>query len=553
VSFLRNSTRDYIDRGNEYFTQGDYGEALKCYRKALCLDKTLSVAYFNIANILAIQSKFYPAEQHYKYAIRYKRDFPEAFNNLGNVLREQGKLSEAYEAYKKALFFKCDYFEAYNGLGNVLQSEGNIEDAINSYRKAIDLNPKYQIAKSNLLLCLNYSSNIKLQNIYEEHTKLAESIEKSVKRFKRTNPINKIKDKIRIGYLSPDFRRHSVGYFIRPIIECHNRDDFVVFAYSDVITRDTFTDEIERMSDHFIDCARFNENELYQKICDDKIDILFDLAGHSGYNRLTIFAMKPAPIQITWIGYPNTTGLKTMDYRIVDEITDPIGMTESINSEKLLRMPYCFLCYSPPKDAPIVEKAPFLKNGFITFGSFNNLSKINDFTVDLWSKVLHLRNDSKMLIKSKTFIDKGVRDRFLKRFQERGIDESRLILMPHVKSFREHLDVYNSIDIALDCYPYNGTTTTFEALFMGVPVITLSGNSHVSRVGMSILTNLFIEGLIAKNSDEYIKISSNLISNPDIIISLRKALRGILMNSILVDKMAFTRQLEEMLKKIILT
>lgn len=541
----------YIDTGNQHFLRGQYKEALKLYRKVLSLDRNVAVAYYNIANILALESKFNSAERHYKEALKYKPNFPEALNNLGNVLKEQGKLSDAFMSYQEAIKLRGDYFEAYNGLGNVLQAEGRIDEAIAAYKRAIELNPDYHIASSNLLLALNYSSDISPQEIFQEHVKIASSIENRNKyRFAKNNVIKK-RDKIKVGYVSPDFRRHSVGYFIIPVFECHNRDIFEVFCYSDVRNQDTFTESIKKASDYFFDCVEMTDEALYSQIRAHEIDILFDLAGHSGYNRLTMFSMRPAPIQITWIGYPNTTGLKTMDYRIVDHYTDPIGMTEFLNSEQLIRMPECFLCYSPPTNPPEVVDAPFKKNGFITFGSLHNLSKINDFTINLWAKSLNIHRDSKMIIKSKTLIDDKVRERFIKRFKERGIDENRLILMPYIKSYKEHLEIYNLIDISLDCFPYNGTTTTFESLLMGVPVVSLAGNSHVSRVGMSILTNLALKEFVAKSEEEFFSVISHLLSRPNHLSNIRNNLRRILMNSNLTNKKNFTNNLEKLLMELL--
>ena len=287
--------------------------------------------------------------------------------------------------------------------------------------------------------------------------------------------------------------------------------------------------------------------EVYDLIVGHCLDILVDLAGHSGYNRLRVFAKRAAPVQITYLGYPNTTGLDTMDYRIVDPFTDPKGLTDPFYTEKLIRMRRCFLCYAPPHDAPDIGPPPFVNNGYITFGSLNNLAKLNDFTLDLWSKVLMEVTDSRLLIKSKALNDCEVRDRLLARFKKRGIAPDRLEFIGFIRDQRTHLETYNLIDIALDPFPYNGTTTTFEALYMGVPVVTLAGNTHASRVGHSILSNLALEELVASSREGFIAKAINLSTDKQRLQSLRSSLRARLLNSHLTDKRGFTREIEGLL------
>ena len=542
---MSQETDQIIELGNRAFIEGNLEGALRYYRKALCIDRCCAVAYYNIANILAIQSRFDPAERHYRQALEITPHWPEALNNLANVLKELGKNSEAMKLYQDALTINPLLSEAHNGLGSVYQSEGMIDRAIFHYRKALEINPDYAVAHSNLLLALNYSADYSPAQVFNEHKRYAKSFESSpTKGSLRPCGAKRLK----IGYVSPDFRRHSVGYFIEPLLECHDRAAFEVFCYSDVTAPDAITERLRSYVEHWFDTHLLTDPELYDLISGHRLDILIDLAGHSGYNRLGVFAKRAAPIQITYLGYPNTTGLKSMDYRIVDVFTDPEGLTDHYYSEQLIRMRQCFLCYAPPNDAPDVGPPSFVNNGYITFGSLNNLAKLNDLTLDIWAKVLLETRDSRLLIKSKALNDNNVKERLMERFKKRGIAPERLELIGFIKAQRAHLETYNLIDIALDPYPYNGTTTTFEALYMGVPVVTLAGNTHASRVGLSILSNLGLEELVASNSGEFIVKAVGISQDKDRLKLLRSSLRRRILDSHLTDKRGFTREIETLLQ-----
>lgn len=544
----RLSVEHYIGKGNNHFVDGDLDKALMCYRRALALDRDCAVAYYNIANILAIQSKFRVAERHYREALAIVPQWPEALNNLANVLKEQGKITEAGDCYKRALELNPALADAYNGLGILYQVESRIEEAIEAYKEALRLNPNHTIAHSNLLLALNYSDRFSQNYIFEEHKRYGDRLRQLYNCLKPHNALSYPVDrKIRIGYVSPDFRRHSVGYFIAPVLEHHSRDRFYVVCYSDVVNPDSVTMRLRGYVDKWVNTGTITDLDLAREIAKDQIDILIDLAGHSGYNRLSVFAMRPATVQISWLGYPNTTGLEEVDFRIVDPLTDPVGITDQFYTEKLLRMPKAFLCYEPPEDAPKVQKPPCISNKFVTFGSLNNIAKMSETTLRVWTEVLKNCEGSRLLLKSKVLNDSTVRQRLLRRFASYGIAEERIITITYKQTFSEHLDTYNQIDIALDTFPYNGTTTTFEALFMGTPVITLAGNCHASRVGLSILTNLGLRELIAYNEKDFIEKAINLHRNVQAIADFKGVLRNRLVESPLCDKVGFTRDFEGLL------
>jgi predicted O-linked N-acetylglucosamine transferase (SPINDLY family) len=285
-------------------------------------------------------------------------------------------------------------------------------------------------------------------------------------------------------------------------------------------------------------------------IHEDKIDILIDLAGYTANNRIPIFTFKPAPVQVTWIGYPATTGLSAMDYKAIDSYTDPPGMTEQFYTEKLIRLPESYLCYLPYRDSPDILDLPCLKAGHITFGSFNNLSKTSERVIETWSQILTLVPNSHLIMKTFSLSDAMVCNYVMEKFNQKGINSNKISLLPIDLSTKSHLDKYNRIDIGLDTFPYNGTTTACEALWMGVPVITLSGKTHASRVGVSLLSNVGHKELIANAQEDYIEIAVKLAHDRERLLSLRRGLRDRMAQSPLTDAKRFTANLEKSYREI---
>ncbi|MCP4628069.1 MAG: glycosyltransferase, partial [bacterium] len=299
--------------------------------------------------------------------------------------------------------------------------------------------------------------------------------------------------RLRIGYVSPDFCWHSVAYFIEPVIAAHNRNACEIYCYSAVKRPDDVTVRIKGAADVWRDIYEISNERVAEMVRADRIDILVDLTGHTAGNCLKVFARKPAPVQVTWIGYPNTTGLSSVDYRITDNYADPGDDDEQLYTEKLVRMPQTFLCYRPYDRFPDVGPLPSVHAGFVTFGSFNNLSKINMEVVALWAGILQKVSGSQLLLKSSQLEDRETKARFEQYFADYGITHDRLLFVGQDQDWVNHLDLYNRVDIALDPFPYNGTTTTCEALWMGVPVVALKGDRHSGRVGVSLLSNIGLE------------------------------------------------------------
>ncbi len=421
-----------------------------------------------------------------------------------------------------------------------------MEGAIASYRNALAIQPDYPTAYSNLLLALNYlpgKSQVELfQTALKFESTLADDAPQSQRSFRNSREKDRV---LRIGYVSPDFRMHSVAHFTRQLIGAHNRDQVEVFCYANVIKQDEITNELQMQADHWLSIVGMTDEDVADRIREQSIDILVDLAGHTADNRLAVFARKPAPVQATWLGYPATTGLAEMDYRLTDAIADPPGDADRWYTEKLIRLPHGFLCYQTDESHPPVAACPRLEQGHITFGSFNSLPKITPDVVRIWSRILKAIPDARLILKAKAFAYAPTRARYLQEFHQQGIAPDRLDLLGLIPGRGNHLSTYSRIDIGLDSFPYNGTTTTCEALWMGVPVICLCGDRHAGRVGASIMYQVNLPELVADSEDDYFDLACSLAADRQRLAVLRETLRAKMRASRLMDTEQFSRSLEK--------
>ncbi len=531
--------------GIAYKKRGALDEAISCYRRSLDINPQYADAAYNLGIACKDGGDFDGAILSYQKALNIRPDYAEAYNNMGIVYQSQGKLDLAISCYEKALDINPDLPEAYNSMGNAYQDQGGLDEAMFCYREALTVRPDYASAHSNLLFSLLHRGSIDPVRVSSEHKEWARRHAASLATAIRPHLNDISPDRpIRIGYVSPDFRLHSVAYFVEPLLSGHDRSQFEIFCYSDVSVADSTTDRLRGMADCWRDVFTMPDIQLAEQVRKDGIDILVDLAGHTSRNRLLMFAQKPAPLQVTYIGYPHTTGLATMDYRITDSLADPDGMTDHLYTEKLIRLPRSFLCYRPPEDAPEVSVVPFEEKGFITFGSFNNRSKITMETVALWSRILDAVPGSRLVLKSRSFQDIGTQDLLREQFSERGLSSGRIRFHGYSASTYEHLELYSEIDIGLDTIPYNGTTTTCEALWMGVPVVVLAGKSHASRVGVSLLTNIGLTDLVALSIDDYCAKVAELAGDRERLVGIRKSLRSMMAASPMMDARGHAGSLE---------
>ncbi|HUV49877.1 MAG TPA: tetratricopeptide repeat protein [Anaerolineae bacterium] len=541
---------DYAEAHNNLgialIKQGRLEEAAASYRKAIIIKPDYAEAHSNLGNALKEQERLEEAAASYRNALTIKPDFAEAHNNLGNALIEQGRLEEAAASYRKALIIKPDYAEAHNNLGNALIERGQLEEATASYRKALIIKPDYAEAHSNLLRNLNYFPNISGEDIYNESIKWDQQHAKTLLRKEPVYANIKEKErKLRIGYVSPDFRTHSVAYFFEPLIKAHNKENVEVYCYSNVMKPDNVTERLKVEADNWFSIVGKSDEDVAEQIRRDGIDILVDLAGHTAKNRLLVFAYKPAPIQVTWLGYGSTTGMSAIDYRFTDEVADPVGEADNLHSEELIRLESGFLCYKGDESAPEISRLPCLERGYITFGNFNNLTKTTPEVVKFWSDILHALPNAHFLMKSRQLKDEEVKAKYQGMFEKEGISGDRIELFGWLPNKKDHLGLYSKIDIGLDPFPYNGTTTTCEALWMGVPVVTMLGDRHFGRVGASILKHVGLGELIANDPKSYVEIALQLSMDIEKLAALRNGLRDQMINSPLCDASAFARNVEE--------
>ena len=522
---------------------GRLNDAEENFRKAKKLKPDYAEAHSNLGAVLQELRRLNEAEESFRKAILLKPDYAEAHSNLGAVLQELEKLNEAEESFRKAILLKPDYAEAYSNLGITSHVLGRLNEAEESFRKAIEIKANYSDAHNNRNLCLNYSSIWSPLFIYKQHLEF----EKQFGRSKVEHTLNPFfkkdsSERLRIGYVSADFKIHSVAFFFEPLLKNHNSHAVETFCYYNNTVVDITTKRLMIACDHWRSIFGISNQNVINLIKNDKIDILVDLSGHTAGNRLLVFTQKPSPIQVTWLGYPNTTGLSTIDYRLTDIIADPIGEADELHSETLLRLPNGFQCYQGNDDIPVDTELPQKKGKQITFGSFNNVSKITPIVIKTWSKILHSVPTSRLVLKLQKLNNNT--SYYHDLFIQEGISKERIEFYQPSPSIEEHLSLYNTIDICLDPFPFNGATTTCEALWMGVPVITLLGDRHVGRVGASILTNIGHEDFIAHDINGYIELAVEMSANLKYLMEIRTCLRERMQNAPLCDGKSFAKDFE---------
>lgn len=462
------------------------------------------------------------------------------------LLRQLGRLSDAMQDLRALIETDPRDARAHAGLAGLYKDEGRINDALAHGRKAVELDPGNAEFHGNLIMNMHYGEGIAPSEVFDAHR--AWGLAHAASAHKSTRLVNSPDPEraLRIGYFSPDFKEHSVAYFIAPILAHHNRARCTVFCYSNLPPEreDPMTEQLRVRADVWREISAMTDDDAAALVGADGIDILVDLAGHTAGNRLGVFARRAAPVQMTWIGYPGTTGVPAMDYRLTDAVADPDPNADRNYTEKLLRIPQGFLCYAPPPKTPEPAPPPHESKGFVTFGSFNNLAKLNDSLMRWWAAILDAIPDSRLVLKAGALADDTVRARIHASFSRLGIDIRRIELLSWVPTAAGHLGHYGQVDVALDTFPYNGTTTTCEALWMGVPVVTRSGMTHASRVGASLLSNIGLSELIADTADRYVEVAVALAHDLSRMRELRKTLRDRMRGSPVMDGRGFCDRLE---------
>jgi predicted O-linked N-acetylglucosamine transferase (SPINDLY family)/glycosyltransferase involved in cell wall biosynthesis len=533
----------FYEMGLAFHMSKRFPEALQNYEKALAAGYNTAALQCNRGVIFKELRRGGDAIIAFHNAVEMDPSNVSYLNNLGAAALEIGLNTEALGCFEEAVRQNPKIATAQNNIGNLLKDRARGMDALPHYRKSMELDPSSSDTQSNYLLCHMYLSEMDPKTVFEEHRKWG------LEKAKKTPPAFKFKprtpgSKLRVGFLSGDLCHHPVAHFIEPLFREYNKERFEFIAYGDQRKSDDFSARFAQQVDLWRETCSLTDEALAKKIHEDRLDILFELSGHTAYNRLPVLAMKPAPLQASYLGYPGTTGLPTIDFRITDALVDPQGMTEKFHTERLIRLPRCAWCYEPDAISPDVGPLPAVRNGYISFGCFNNMAKLNRALFDMWAEILLKVPGSHLRLKAKTLTDEGVKEELKNYFSEKGIAAERLDFFGHTKRIIDHLTHYNEVDIALDSYPYHGTTTTCEAFWMGCPVVTRAGAAHVSRVGVSLLSAVGLEEFIGQNREDYIGKAAALAGDIDRLVELREGMRDRLKSSPLMNAPDFAREFE---------
>jgi predicted O-linked N-acetylglucosamine transferase (SPINDLY family) len=536
---------DYAEARNNLGTalhdRGQFDQAVACYEQALRSKPDYADAYNNLGNAHKTQGRFDDAIMCYERALRLRPDLVEAHNNLGIVRRGLGQLDAAVVSFEHALGLKPDFAEAHCHLGNVRKSQGLLTEALDCYRRAREIAPDYVDAAGNYLYALSFCPGYDTKTICDEHSRWSQQFCEPLATAVQPHSNDRSADRrLRVGYVSPDFRDHVVGLNLLPLFREHDHGQFEIVCYSQVSNRDAITDRFESYADQWRDSIGIPDEALADQIRDDRIDVLVDLALHMAGNRLLVFARKPAPVQATFAGYPGTTGLATIDYRLTDGHLDPAGQTDSSYAEKSMRLADSFWCYEPLGSQPEVSPLPALQAGYLTFGCLNNFCKINSQVLKLWARVLRVVDHSQIMILTS---EGSHRERTLHLLEQEGVARSRVNFVAN-QPRTQYLELYQRIDIGLDTLPYNGHTTSLDSLWMGVPVVTLVGQTVVGRAGLCQLMNLGLPELVARAPEQFVSIAVELAHDLPRLAKLRANLRNRMQNSPLMDSARFARSIE---------
>jgi protein O-GlcNAc transferase len=509
------------------------------------------VGLYNLAKLIRGQAD--EATSLLERAVALEPRFYEAWLNLGTLLTDRVRFGEAERALRAAVRLHAESANAAFNLAILLHKMGRIDEALAEIDRCLALAPDMIEAQRERLNILLYAEGSTPQSIFDAHRKVGERIEKGVVPLVATRDGGE-KAKLRIGYVSPDFRNHAVAHFFAPIIAAHDRGAFEVFCYAEVPVEDEVTRAIRGRADGWFSICGIGDHDVARRIAADRIDVLVDLAGHSNGNRLRVLAYRAASVQGTWIGYPATTGMRSVDFRITDAIADPPGASDTFNTERLARLSPVFLCFSPPAEAGEPAPSPCGQAGAVTFGSFNNVMKLAPSVVATWSRILAAVPGSRLLLKSSSPIDEAARDAVIGRFAAHGVARERVRCMPKCRLLTDHYALYGEVDIALDPWPYNGTTTSCEAMWMGLPVVALKGEEgrHAARVSASLLHAVGLRDLVAESPDDYVRIAAALAADHARLFELRTGLRSRLRASPLMDARATAAGLEAIYREAVL-
>jgi len=533
--------------GDALVRSGRLAEGIEAFRRAVELKPNEARNQYNLGLALANADRAAEAAACIQLALKLNPNYAEAQNALGLNLESQGRKDDAMFHYQKAIELKPELSDAWSNLGTNLAEQGRCDDAIKCLRESLDHRPNAPQIHSNLLLLLNYSSEIKPRDVAAEHKAWAEHFGPPPNPLPLPLPHDP-KRRLKVGYLSSDFRKHTVSGFIDSVLTHRDRAEVEVFGYANVLRPDEVTEQLKKKTDHWRPIGGLPDEQVFDTISRDQLDVLIDLNGHTAGNRLPLLAMRPAPIQLTLFGYPNTTGLGTVDYRITDELSDPEGLTEEYSTEQLLRLPEVPWCYAAPTDLDL-EPGPlptFARKQF-TFGCLNNPAKISEACLATWVKILQTIPGTRLLLLGGQ--SQAGAKRLLDRITKAGVLRDRVEVLPRLPR-EKYFETYQSFDLALDPFPYNGGVTTGDALWMGVPVLTVVGGTYVARQGLMVNHVLGLNEFTAASADELPGLAKQWKNRLPELAELRGTLRQRLLASPLGDAQRYVRNLEAALRRV---
>jgi len=519
---------------------GKPDDAQQCYQQALALDPQNAVIHFNLANTLRDNGHYAEASTGYKKALAINPRYVEAYQNLGILLKRTGRLGEAEVWLSKALTLEPANPDVLNNLASVHSAQGRIDDAEAAYRRALAINPDYEDAFSNLLFALNYhpeKSGEEIFEIYREYDARFGLTHRSAWR-----PHGNSRDtqrRLKVGYVSPDFKEHVVRYFLEPLLAHHDKNALEVYAYAELAREDAVTGRYKKYVDYWVVTTGMSDSILAERIRADGIDILVDLAGHSAGNRLGVFARKPAPVSVSWLGYGYSTGLTAIDFMLTDAVSVPAG-SEGLFAEKPWRLAPASCVYRQAEGMGGISPLPAMGLGYVTFGTLSRWVRINQRVIRVWAEILKRVEGARLVIDSRDFCEAGTQDTLAEKFAAHGISRDRLQIGCHSPPW----DVLRDMDIGLDGFPHNSGTTLIETLYMGVPYVTLAGRPSVGRLGGMVLEGVGHPEWIARTEEEYVEIAVSLAADLEKLATLRAGLREEMESGPLMDEPAFARKVE---------
>ena len=530
--------------------RGQTQEGIRHLTRAAALAPSAQT-HAHLGDVLAATGDFDRAIANYRTALTLKPDKADAWSTLAALLKALARYDEAEECCYAGLRADAAHPALKHTLATVMFEQGRVEEAIATIRAALAFQPDNPAVHSELLRMLSYSDAQDPVDVFREHRAWAARHARAPE--DAAPPHLNVADparRLRAGFVSPYIHKHAVTFFLESVIEHHDRAQLEIFLYADVARPDDYSERLKQYGANWRSTIALNHAQLAQMIRDDAIDILIDLSGHTANNRLLAFARKPAPIQVNWLGFPSTTGLPGMDYRITDNYCDPPGMTEHLNTEKLVRLPGIYMAWRPPDGTPAVGPLPALANKYVTFGTFHSVFKISPTIARLWARILERVPQARLRILAVSGVAAERHMRCL--FTGCGMDLRRVDFLPRL-AFDDYLAAFQHVDIALDTFPYHGATTACFSLWMGLPVVVLEGTAHASRADVSMLSNVGLPQLVAKSGDEYVDVAARLAGDLPQLVRLRADLRDMMARSPNADGRLCARNLEHAFREMWVT